>query len=236
MIKKVNLLLCSILMIGGCNVRERERSEEVINSTVIEGNLNIEDTKEESVENEVIESLKKPYVYENIKEGLLNVENEFGVASYYMLLDKDNKKVGDRMKPTYIVIHNTANSAPAVNEVKYLNSRENNSSTSFHFAVDDTGVYQAVNLKYNSWHAGNVSMNRKSIGIEIAKSTINDNAVKDKAIENGAKLTAMLMNYYNIPLENVITHKDVTGKNCPHDILSRYGYDNFLLLVKNYLA
>lgn len=136
------------------------------------------------------------------------------------------------MNPTYIVIHNTANSAPAVNEVKYLNSKENNSSTSFHFAVDDTGVYQAVNLDYNSWHAGNVSMNRKSIGIEIAKSTINDNALKDKAIENGAKFTAMLMNYYNIPLENVITHKDVTGKNCPHDILSRYGYDNFLLLVK----
>lgn len=79
-------------MIGGCNVRESERSEKVISSTVIEEDLNIKDAKEESIENEVIESLKQPYAYENIKGGLLNIENEFGLASYYMLLDKDNKK------------------------------------------------------------------------------------------------------------------------------------------------
>ena len=55
-------------------------------------------------------------------------------------------------------------------------------------------------MNYNAWHAGNRSMNKKSIGIEIAKSTIKDESIKDKAIENGAKLTAMLMKYYNIPL------------------------------------
>jgi len=79
-------------------------------------------------------------------------------------------------------------------------------------------------------------MNKKSIGIEIAKSTIKDTNIKDKAIDNGAKLTAMLMEHYNIPLDRVITHFDVTGKDCPHDILNRYGFNNFKDLVIKYLA
>ena len=40
---------------------------------------------------------------------------------------------------------------------------------------------------------------------------------------------------YDIPIEKVITHQAVTGKHCPHDILDRYGYDNFLNLVRSYL-
>ena len=173
--------------------------------------------------------------YINVENGLLSINNQFNLDVNYMLLNENNKKVGGKMTPTYIVIHNTANSAPAVNEAKYLNSSSNVSATSFHFAVDDASIYQTVNMKYNSWHAGNRNMNTKSIGIEIAKSTIKDNNIKDKAIENGAKLTAMLMEYYNIPLERVITHYDVTGKDCPHDILHRYGFDNFKQLVKTYL-
>ena len=57
----------------------------------------------------------------------------------------------------------------------------------------------------------------------------------EKWVNNGAKLTAMLMKHYNIPLDRVITHNDVTGKDCPHDILHRYGFDNFKELIKSYL-
>jgi len=223
--KKLKMFMFSLVLVGGCTPKEKIENipEEIVEIT------------EGSEKDEATENLTHTTVYNNVVEGLLNKENEFNLNVNYMLLDKDNKKVGGQMTPTYIVIHNTANSAPAVNEAKYLNSSSNTSSTSFHFAVDDTNVYQTVNMIYNSWHAGNITMNKKSIGIEIAKSTITDTDIKDKAIDNGAKLTAMLMEYYNIPLDRVITHNDVTGKDCPHDILHRYGFDNFKKSVQNYL-
>ena len=225
--KKIKLLVLVILLISGCK-----------NIAVIEGDLvvNHEIIEDKNIKEEVKEELSQKAEYINVIDGLLSKNNEFNLSVNYMLLNKNDKKVGEKMTPTYIVIHNTANSAPAVNEAKYLNSSSNTSSTSFHFAVDDTSVYQTVNMKYNSWHAGNRNINTKSIGIEIAKSTIKNNDIKDKAIENGAKLTAMLMEYYDIPLERVITHYYVTGKDCPHDILHRYGFDNFKKLVITYLS
>ena len=224
------LILVVSLLLGGCNVKYVEFNDNI--ETIDKESEELVVKKDEIDNVEDIESI----VYKNVVDGLINTENEMDLKVYYMLLEKSNKKVGSTMTPTYIVIHNTANSAPAINEAKYLNSSSNTSSTSFHFAVDDTSVYQTVNLKYNSWHAGNISMNKKSIGIEIAKSTISNSSIKDKAIENGAKLAAMLMKYYDIPIDRVITHNDVTGKDCPHDILHRYGYNNFLKLVENYLV
>lgn len=232
MTKNIKLFVLVGLLIGGC------KNTSIVDNELITNNGIIKEEKQE-VEEEIQtekENLSQKVEYINVENGLLNKNNEFDLNVNYMLLKENNKKVGSQMTPTYIVIHNTANSAPAVNEAKYLNSSSNTSSTSFHFAVDDTSVYQTINMKYNSWHAGNRNMNIKSIGIEIAKSTIKDDKIKDKAIENGAKLTAMLMQYYNIPIERVITHYDVTGKDCPHDILNRYGFDNFIQLVKLYLS
>lgn len=39
--------------------------------------------------------------------------------------------------------------------------------------------------------------------------------VSEKVIENTIELTKELMKKYNIPIENVLRHYDVTGKNCP---------------------
>ena len=218
---KIGLLMLFCLLISGCNITLRTVSGPGLESTGVV----LESTPEET----------KP-TYDNVVDGLLNTTNEQGLEVHHMILPTNHKKVGYEMsKPTYIVVHNTANTAPAINEVKYLNSSSNTSYTSFHFAVDEVNVYQAVNMKYNAWHAGENKMNKQSIGVEIAKSMISDTAIKDKAINNGAKLVAMLMMEYDIPIEKVITHQAVTGKHCPHDILDRYGYDNFLNLVRSYL-
>ena len=215
---KIGLLMSCCLLISGCKVT----------LTTVSGSASGLASKQATVQSET--------TYDNVVDGLLNTTNEQGLEVHHMILPTNHKKVGYEMsKPTYIVVHNTANTAPAINEVKYLNSSSNTSYTSFHFAVDDVNVYQAVNMKYNAWHAGENTMNKQSIGVEIAKSMITDTTIKDKAINNGAKLVAMLMKEYNIPIERVITHQDVTGKHCPHDILDRYGYDNFLNLVKSYL-
>ena len=55
------------------------------------------------------------------------------------------------MKPTLVVIHNTANDASAENEIAYMH--RNNMETSFHFAVDDKEAVQGIDLNRNAWHA-----------------------------------------------------------------------------------
>ena len=35
------------------------------------------------------------------------------------------------------------------------------------------------------------------------------------------------MSHFDIDIENVISHKDTSGKHCPHDIFNRYGIENF---------
>lgn len=56
------------------------------------------------------------------------------------------------MQATEICIHNTANTAPARNEVKYMNSNTN--YVSFHVAIDDKEVVQAIPFNRNAFHTG----------------------------------------------------------------------------------
>lgn len=85
---------------------------------------------------------------------------------------KYKSKAPHAMKPVGICLHNTANSAPASNEISYMKS--NSKSTSYHMAVDENQAIQGLPFDRNGWHAGdgnNVPGNRKYIGIEIARST-----------------------------------------------------------------
>lgn len=175
------------------------------------------------------------------------LENEIQLSDYYKkkylygldinkyFISVDSKKYGEPMDPKYIVIHNTANSASSYNEVSYLHNSINDTFISFHYAVDEEEIWQALPEDINGWHAGDGSSensyNRNSIGIEIAKSTIHNDGTKDGAIDNAARLVAYLMEKHGIPIENVITHHDVSGKYCPHDIFDRYGWDNFIKVV-----
>ena len=62
--------------------------------------------------------------------------------------DKLKIKCPYAMKPTRIVIHNTANDASAENEIAYMH--RNNKQTSFHFAVDDKEIVQGISLDRNA--------------------------------------------------------------------------------------
>ena len=144
----------------------------------------------------------------------------------------DSKKMGEKLNTKQIVLHNTANTAPAINEIKWLASKDNTSSTSFHYAVDDTGVYQAIPTDVIAHHAGVKTINYQAIGIEIAKSMIKDEDIKDEAILKSAQLIALLMSYYQIDISNVITHYDASGKYCPHDIFDRYSIEKFYEILE----
>lgn len=148
--------------------------------------------------------------------------------------DKYQIKCPYEMEPEGITVHNTANNAPAVNEINYMKS--NNLEKSFHFAIDDKEIIQGLPLDRNGWHAGdgNGDGNRKTISVEICYST-GDKAKFEKAQENAAEFIASKLKEKGWGLDRVYTHKHWSGKHCPHRTLDEYGWDYFLKLVDKYL-
>lgn len=129
-------------------------------------------------------------------------------------------KCPNPMKAEYITIHNTANDASAANEISYM--KNNSSSMSFHFAVDDKQVIQGIPTNRNAWHTGdgtNGTGNRKSIGVEICYSK--SGGARYKAAEKLAiKFVAQLFKERGWGTDRVRKHQDWNGKYCPHHILS----------------
>jgi N-acetylmuramoyl-L-alanine amidase CwlA len=150
--------------------------------------------------------------------------------------DKYNIKCPYEMKPEFVVIHNTANNAPANNEIAYMH--RNNNEVSFHFAVDDKEIIQGLPLNRNSWNAGDGGSgkgNRKGISIEICYSKSGGKKF-ETAQKNAAELTAKLLKDYGWGIDKVKKHQDFNGKYCPHRTLSDYGWEYFLNLVKGYMT
>lgn len=135
------------------------------------------------------------------------------------------------MTPTYITIHNTANTASATQEVNYL--KNNSAATSCHIFVDESQAIQCLPLDRNGWHAGDGSNgpgNRRSIGIEICRSTDYTTWRHRQAMINAADVVRQLMETYNISLDHVVQHNYWTGKNCPHRIRKEGTWQEFLSL------
>ena len=139
------------------------------------------------------------------------------------------------MKAEGITVHNTANNAPAKNEITYM--KNNNNQVSFHYAIDDVEIVQGISEDRNAWHAGdgNGTGNRKTIGIEICYST-GDKAKFEKSQENAAEFVAYKLKEYGWSVDKVYTHKHWSGKHCPHRTLDEYGWDYFINLVKKYMG
>lgn len=149
--------------------------------------------------------------------------------------NKINIKCPYKMTPTRIVIHNTANDAPAKNEIAYMH--RNGNTISFHFAVDDIEIVQGIDLNRNAFHAGdgNGKGNREGIAIEICYSKSGGERF-EKAQRNAAELTAKLLKDFGWGIDRVTKHKDYNGKHCPHRTLDQYGWEFFIGLVKDFMG
>lgn len=137
------------------------------------------------------------------------------------------------MVPIGVTVHNTANSASADAEISYMNRNDN--EVSYHFAVDETHAVQGLPLDRNGWHAGdgNGTGNRRTIAVEIARSTAEDETLFDQAEENAAQLIAWLLDEYGWTIGDVYKHQDWTpAKYCPHKTLDR-GWGRFLSMIEN---
>ena len=148
-------------------------------------------------------------------------ENKYGVKCPYT------------MKPTRIVVHNTANDASARNEIAYMTS--NNNETSFHYAVDDKEVVQGIEENRNAWHSGdgNGKGNREGIGIEICYSKSGGDKFI-KAEQNAVELIVDILKRYNWGIDKVTKHQDYSNKYCPHRTLDM-GWDRFIKMIKDKL-
>lgn len=147
----------------------------------------------------------------------------------------NNVRPGTPMKPTYITIHNTANTGTGANASSHANLLYNGNggrTASWHFTVDDKEIYQSLPLDEIGYHAGDGSGpgNMSSIGIEICE---NKDGNYTKAEQNAVELTAYLLLKFDLPVSAVKKHQDFSGKLCPAKILGRTnGWNDFISRVQ----
>lgn len=131
----------------------------------------------------------------------------------------------------YLVYHCTGNDGDTrANKAQYYAEALVRSSA--HYFVDDGGVTRSVPDRYIAWAVGGkkrsdcavtgggklhgIVTNSNSLSIELCD-TLRDGRLMatETTLANGAALGRLLMARYDIPIENVVRHFDVTGKRCP---------------------
>ena len=140
-----------------------------------------------------------------------------------LLTHVSNYSRGRHTAIKYLVLHYTANNGDtALSNCKYFSGANRNASA--HYFVDEKGVYRSVRDMNVAWHCGSLNgykhkycRNTNSIGIEMCSRKDKNGKfyIKEETIANAIELTKYLMEKYDIPVENVIRHYDVTGKICP---------------------
>ena len=122
----------------------------------------------------------------------------------------------------YIVVHYTANNGDkAESNGKYFSQPNRNASA--HYFVDKNTIVQSVYDENTAWHCGaknykhDKCRNDNSIGVEMCSEKDNSGQyyINEQTQNTAIAVVKMLMEKYNIPLENVLRHYDITGKICP---------------------
>ena len=131
----------------------------------------------------------------------------------------------------YLVFHYTANDGDRdTNNAIYF--RDNVVQASAHYFVDDDSITQSVEDTQIAWAVGGKkwadadktgggklyqkATNYNTLSIEMCDTRRDGQLMATEAtLARAAELGKALMAKYNIPIERVIRHFDVTGKHCP---------------------
>ena len=148
----------------------------------------------------------------NIKKNIANRKNYGGTRNPYNI--------------KYIVIHYTANDGDS--DEANANYFKGIIGASAHYFVDNDSITQSVEdlsiaysvggkkLKGGGGSLHNIVTNSNSISIELCDSVKNGKSdFTENTLKQASELVKMLMDKYNIPLDKVVRHHDVTGKICP---------------------
>lgn len=148
--------------------------------------------------------------------------------------DKNNTK---RIK--YIVIHYVGATGGAQDNCKYFHSVYR--GVSAHYFVGHKGeIWQCVEDADVAWHCGTTGKykhkycrNSNSIGIEMCcrKDSKGNWYFEEETVAATVELVKALMKKYNIKIENVVRHYDVTGKQCPAPYINASKWAAFKNLV-----
>lgn len=121
----------------------------------------------------------------------------------------------------YIVVHWTGNEGDtAKNNADFFAREAVKPPRSAHYFVDENEVWNSVPPDRQAWHVGAkryvhpYCRNSNSIGVEMCL-TGKGYVLRRGTIERAVKLVRELMVRYGVPIENVVRHYDVTGKDCP---------------------
>lgn len=133
-------------------------------------------------------------------------------------------------KIKYIVVHYTGNDGDTDEaNANYFKSRIVKASA--HYFVDGNSVTQSVPDNYIAWHCGGglqglkghkyflKCTNTNSIGVELCDEKKNGKYdFTDATINNAVALVKDLMKKYNVPVDRVIRHFDVSREDMPKTI------------------
>lgn len=135
----------------------------------------------------------------------------------------ENYRVGRSAPIRYIVVHYTANKGDtAKNNADYFARAVTKSSA--HYFVDEKEVWQSVREKDTAYHCGADTYkhpfcrNGNSIGVEMCLLDKSGN-IRPGTIDTALSVVRQLMAAYDIPIDRVLRHYDVTGKNCPRPMV-----------------
>lgn len=102
---------------------------------------------------------------------------------------------------------------------------------SWHYTVDDKRVIKHLPISERGWHAGSRA-NASSLGVEIC---MHEGIDQTQAFDRAARLIAVLLYDLNLSIEDVVTHKYWTGKNCPVLLLEGDRWKTFTEQIESYL-
>lgn len=147
-----------------------------------------------------------------------------------------------RQTPQYLAIHYTAGSSSVAGRALGAYNTFVSRSASADFAVDDRDMVQFNPdiSNYYCWSVGDTknkyssggslngkATNKNTISIEICSTCTPATSIAvnvanhsgwsftEAALNNAVKLAKMVMKKYNIPIDRVVRHYDITGKLCP---------------------
>lgn len=143
-------------------------------------------------------------------------------------------------KIEYIIIHWVAN--PGSTAMQNRNYFENlrithKTQASAHYIIGLNGeIIQCIPDNEVAFHSGNYNMNRKSIGIENCHPDWTGK-FNDSTYESLLNLVAELCKKYNLGVDKIIRHHDVTGKDCPRYYVTHQAeWEGFKNRVRNKLG